>query len=377
MVWFPSPDTKFTRLALTSYCIISTYFNFYYIHRQNILLQNQEQCTILLEEAKRTPSIAGPPPQPESASVPAPAPAPSASSFEVGFPRKIFQTAPSSPATLPPEDWPAIQTWTDLNPNHRYEILTHDTAESYITEKFPHDPSIFETFSKIRDRILRADMIRYIVLLGDGGVYSDLDTKLHQPIDKWVPEQYRDKANVVVGIEYDKLDGQRWLDWTLDLQFCTWAIMAKPSHPLLLKTVKHGITQINELAKKHGTSVSDLKVNFLEVLDTTGPAAFTRSVFAYLSEMLKEEYTWLNLTRLQEPILVADVLILPINAFGSGQQHSNSRKPTDDDALVEHLFRGSWKQNHDFPENNGGKAKAEAEVNPEILLDQSPPPRTN
>lgn len=359
MVWFPNPDTKFTRLALTSYCIISTYFNFYYIHRQNLLLQNQEQCAALVEDAKRVPSIPANPAESK----------PAASSSEVGFPRKIFQTAPSSPATLPPDDWPAIQTWTDLNPNHRYEIMTHDTAESYIIEKFPHDPSIFETFSKIRDRILRADMIRYIVLLGDGGVYSDLDTKSHQPINKWVPEEYRDKANVVVGIEYDKLDGQRWLDWTLDLQFCTWAIMAKPSHPLLLKTVKHGISQINALAQKHGTSVSDLKVSFLEVLDTTGPAAFTRSVFAYLSEMLKEEFTWLNLTGMTEPRLVADVLILPINAFGSGQLHSNSRKPTDDDALVEHLFRGSWKANHAFPEY-----KAVAEVNPEILLDTSPPP---
>lgn len=323
----------------------------------------------LVEDAKRIPSIPAPPPEAK--------PALSSPSFEVGFPRKIFQTAPSSPATLPSGDWPAIQTWTDLNPNHRYEILTHDTAESYITEKFPHDPSIFETFSKIRDPILRADMIRYIVLLGDGGVYSDLDTVSHQPISKWVPQEYRDKANVVVGIEYDKLDGQRWLDWTLDLQFCTWAIMAKPSHPVLLKAVKHGISQINALAKKHGTSVPDLKVSFLEVLDTTGPAAFTRAVFAYLSEMLKEEYTWLNLTGMTEPRLVADVLILPINAFGSGQLHSHSRKTTDDDALVEHLFRGSWKANHDFPEFKetfGGAEQEEEEVNSDILLDTSSPP---
>lgn len=383
MVWFPSPDTKFTRLALTSYCIISTYFNFYYIHRQNLLLQSQGQCTTLLEQATQLPSTSEPLLKPVSSPPSPPASAPGSAHFDVEFPRKIFQTAPSAPALLSTGDWSVIQTWTDLNPHHRYEILTHNTAESYIAEKFAHDPSILETFSKIQDRILRADMIRYIVLAGDGGVYSDLDTKSLQPIEKWVPKEYRDKANVLVGIEYDKLDGQRWLDWTLDLQFCTWAIMAKPSHPLLLKTVKHGISQINELAQKHGTGIADLKVSFLEVLDTTGPAAFTRSVFAYLSERLQEEYTWLNLTGLQAPILIADVLILPINAFGSGQQHSNSRKPTDADAMVEHLFRGSWKHNHDFPEYQPAKAVAavtssddddEAEVNSTILLDQSPPP---
>ena len=40
------------------------------------------------------------------------------------------------------------------------------------------------------------------------------------------------------------------------------------------------------------------------------------------------------------------VLILPINAFGSGQAHSNSGSPEENTALVQHLFRGSWKVDH-------------------------------
>lgn len=358
MVWFPYPDTKFTRLALTAYCLISTYFNFYYIHRQNLLLQNKECTAALNLDAKPLTSIPATttPAKPKAPKLP-----PVSPQLQTQFPRKIFQTSPSSPASLPPDELPAIQSWTDLNPKHRYEILTHSTAESYILQNFPHDPSIFETFSQISDPILRADMIRYIVLLGDGGVYSDLDTVSLKPIEEWIPDEYRDKANVVVGVEYDKLDGGRWLDWTLDLQFCTWAILAKPAHPMLHKTVQYAMSQINALARKQNTSVSKLKVSFLEVLDTTGPAAFTTSVFNYLSEMLKEEYTWLNVTRLEKPILVADVLILPINAFGSGQLHSNSRQPTDDDAFVKHLFRGSWKHNHEFPEYTEMKDDAKAE----------------
>ncbi len=312
--------------------------------------------------ADAKPVVAIPPSPPTPLTPP---PAPASPSFAAQFPRKIFQTSPKSPASLDSWELPAIQTWTDLNPKHRYEILTHSTAESYILEKFPHEPSIYETFSQITDPILRADMIRYIVLLGDGGVYSDLDTKALKPIEKWVPEQYHDKANVVVGIEYDKLDGNRWLDWTLDLQFCTWAILAKPSHPLLRKAVDHGISQIRTLAQKQGVAVPDVKLSFHEVLDTTGPAAFTRSVFAYLGEMLKEEYTWHNLTGLTEAVLVADVLILPINAFGSGQLHSKSGKPTDDDAFVQHLFRGSWKKNHEFLKNTGAE-KAEPKVEPKV-----------
>lgn len=42
------------------------------------------------------------------------------------------------------------------------------------------------------------------------------------------------------------------------------------------------------------------------------------------------------------------VLILPINAFGSGQMHSKSGSPDEDTALVQHLFKGSWKLDHPF-----------------------------
>ena len=47
------------------------------------------------------------------------------------------------------------------------------------------------------------------------------------------------------------------------------------------------------------------------------------------------------------------VLILPINAFGSGQAHSKSGSPDENTALVQHLFKGSWKVDHPF----GGKAE--------------------
>ena len=40
------------------------------------------------------------------------------------------------------------------------------------------------------------------------------------------------------------------------------------------------------------------------------------------------------------------VLILPINAFGSGQGHSKSGSPDENTALVQHLFKGSWKADH-------------------------------
>ena len=266
------------------------------------------------------------------------------------FPRKIWQTSKTSPAGLDRMDRTSIQSWTKMNQKWRYEIITQYSAESYVRDRFSHRRDIEETFMDLQDPILRADLIRYLVLLGDGGVYSDIDTKSLKPIEDWVPAAYKDYANVVVGIEYDRLEGNRWIDWTLDLQLCTWAIMAKPGHPLLELTVDRVIRGLKRLALKQGKTISGVKPSFNEVLDTTGPALFTHSVFDILSHSTGTNFTWLNITKLTSARLIDDILILPINAFGSGQSHSNSGSPNDDTALVEHLFKGSWKNDHPMEE---------------------------
>ena len=228
--------------------------------------------------------------------------------------------------------------------------MTQHSAESYVRERFAGDPEISETFVNLQDPILRADMIRYLVLLGDGGLYTDLNTKSLKPIDDWIPSQYRDETNVVIGIEYDSLREHRWVDWTLDLQFSTWTILAKAKHPLLEYIAQEVIKGLNKLALKNGKTLSAIDPSREEVLDTTGPAFFTRAVFEFLSRSTESQYTWENITGLQEPRPVGDILIFPITAFGSGQTHSNAGEPDEEQALVEHLFKGSWKTDHVWEE---------------------------
>ena len=203
----------------------------------------------------------------------------------------------------------------------------------------------------IDDNMMRADLAKYLVLYGDGGIYCDLDTVLLKPIDQWIPHEFRGKANLVVGVEYDVLDGGRWGDWTLDLQFASWAIQAMPGHQAFEIALKHGTGRLQKLAEEQGTSVTDMKASYKEVLDSTGPALFTRSVMEAIGIQTNSDFTWKNITGMKEARLYGDILILPINAFGSGQQHSNSGSPEDDDAFVQHLFAGSWKADHPFKDS--------------------------
>ena len=262
------------------------------------------------------------------------------------FPRKIWQTTKNGPAGFSDEDKEAIKSWTRMNHDWRYESITQYSAENYVRERFASRPDLVEIFTNLQEPILRADMIRYLVLLADGGLYSDLDTASLKPIDDWIPKSFQDLANVVIGIEYDRLEGDRWVDWSLDLQFSTWTILAKPGHSLLELTVGKVVRGLKDLALKQGKPMSGIEVTFREVLDVTGPAIFTEAVFELLSQQTRTNFTWLNVTHLTAPRLVGDILILPITAFGCGQSHSHAGVPDDGSALVQHLFRGSWKQDH-------------------------------
>ncbi len=322
--WTFPPDTKCARVLLIIYCVIVTLFCFHFLQLAKMSFLYDGQTS---ENPQKNVSIDIP-----------------------EFPRKIWQTGKTSAVGLENNDRVVVQSWVKLNQKHRHEIITQHSAESYVRERFGHRRDIEETFTDLQDPILRADLIRYLVLLGDGGVYSDIDTKALKPIEDWIPSAFKRHANVVIGVEYDKLKGGRWIDWTLDLQFCTWAMMAKPGHPLMQKAVERVIGGIRKLAQKQGKTVSGIKASFQDVLDTTGPALFTEAVFEGLSYSTGTNFTWENVTGMLTPRLVGDILILPINAFGSGQAHSNSGSPEEDTAMVQHLFSGSWKGDHPYNE---------------------------
>lgn len=134
----------------------------------------------------------------------------------------------------------------------------------------------------------------------------------------------------------------------MEFQFATWAMMAKPGHLMMEITVDRVLDRLRKLAQKQEKTISGIKPSFREVMDTTGPALFTEAVFEGLSFTTGTKFSHLNVTGLTSAQLVGDVLILPINAFGSGQVHSNSGSPDEDSALVQHLFKGSWKADHIF-----------------------------
>jgi mannan polymerase II complex HOC1 subunit len=276
---------------------------------------------------------------------------PKPTSTSVEFPKKVWQTGPK-PITQDTRD--KMETWFEHNPSYRHEVLSDDGGDQYVMEKYAHRPDILELYLNLKVPILKADLLRYLILLADGGVWSDLDVSCQKPIDEWIPAWYKDKVNMVVGLEFDQPfpgEGQR-----LASQLTNWVFMAKPGLKHLSVVVDDIVEDLRSIADENKVDYSGLKKIMLsDVVDVTGPKRMTLSLVKSLTAELGELIDDRNISSIKRPVLVGDVLVLPTAAFAASQ----GGYPKDQGAyLVTHHYAGSWK--HDDEEIAQAK-KAAAE----------------
>lgn len=192
---------------------------------------------------------------------------------------------------------------------------------------------------------MKSDLLRYLVLNVEGGVYSDIDTVAIKPVSKWVPPYLRDRIRLIAGIEFDRLNGPKWVGMSHDVQFGQWTFAGAPGHPVFRKLIDRAVEGVEELARAHGVAVSDLRPNkHTDVVNTTGPIAFTDMILEEIQKVDPLFNDTKAFSPMKENIVIGDMLLLPIDAFGMGQSHSGSTKDGSipHNALVQHLFWGHW-----------------------------------
>ncbi|EHK19571.1 glycosyltransferase family 32 protein [Trichoderma virens Gv29-8] len=236
-------------------------------------------------------------------------------------------------------------SWIAMNPDWQYTLVGQKGGDEFVDSSFAHNPKIAEVYHNISNVGQKSDLLRYLLLGVHGGVYTDTDTLALKPVDAWVPEALRNKARLIVGIEFDRRDGGPWADIPHWLQFCQWTIAAAPGHPVFNKMVDRVLHSLDDLSALHGLPISQLKPESFEVMNSTGPAAWTDVVFEQLQEYNPQLTDTKDLSFMSEPTLIGDILILPIDGFGMGQDHSASTNdgsipPT---AMMRHMFHGSWR----------------------------------
>jgi alpha 1,6-mannosyltransferase len=267
------------------------------------------------------------------------------------FPRKIWQvylTPPnveSSSFEIDPDELSDSVSWLAHNPDYEYVLVGDEGAEAFVLQHFKNNKTLLRIFKELKNTGMKSDLLRYMILSIEGGVYSDIDTVNLKPIDLWVPTEYRKDVRAVIGVEFDRLDGSNWGDVHPDLQFCQWTISVTPGHVLLSYMVEWVVSALENFSKERQISYSEFNVSSTDVMHLTGPIAWTDVVFRRLQQYDPGLTSLRNLSGLTEPRLVGDILLLPIDGFGMGQLHSKSTNDgsVPEDALVQHKFRGSWR----------------------------------
>ena len=125
------------------------------------------------------------------------------------IPKKIWQSWKVDALRFEARDSERAMTWTLKNPSHRYECLTDDGALSYVEQHFGpqgiNRPDIVHIYRSLKARIIQADLLRYLIMYVEGGVWADIDVEAIRSIDHFVPKRFeRSDIGLVIGIETDE-----------------------------------------------------------------------------------------------------------------------------------------------------------------------------
>lgn len=269
------------------------------------------------------------------------------------FPRKIWQTWKVHPFGFEEKNTNVAKTWVAKNPTHRYEVLTDQNDMAYVehnfgTEKFDR-PDIIWVYRELQDRIIKADLLRYLVMWVEGGLYTDIDVEALRSIEKFIPDRYDEHdVSMVVGVEIDQPDFKDHPLLGLKSQsFCQWTFMCKPQLPVMMALVENIMLWLKDVAAEQHCSIADIKLDFDQVISGTGPSAFTKAILTDMSRREGRIITWKEFAALTESKLVGGVLVLTVEAFAAGQGHSDSGNHDTKHALVKHHYHASkWPESH-------------------------------
>lgn len=302
---------------------------------------------------------------------------------------KVSKTSPSFPkAFVGP-----LESWPEKNPDYAHTLITDDIIDEWVHQEFSNVPEVTKAWDLMPKFILKADFFRYLVIFARGGVYSDIDTVCLKGIDTWAmfDDQYLkpaglstdiDNIGFAVGIEADP-DRPDWAEWyARRIQFVQWTIVGKRGHPFLRELISR---IVEETFRKQDMGILNKiegKDQGGDIMQWTGPGIFTDTLFDYLNNVSTdgaygdgygvgsnyylehEKYklksqevdthgmplyadkmpiNYKKFTGLDAPMIIDDVMILPITSFSPGVGQMGSKSPQHHMAFVLHTFNGSWK----------------------------------
>nr|XP_018262276.1 uncharacterized protein I303_05292 [Kwoniella dejecticola CBS 10117]OBR84434.1 hypothetical protein I303_05292 [Kwoniella dejecticola CBS 10117] len=236
------------------------------------------------------------------------------------IPSSIYTTSLEDPNDLPEQ----FKSWTSNNADWNVRFVDDQGIDAWLEDILPAS-KVVEAMRWLKDDgrwgVVRSDLFRYLVLLLDGGVYTDTDTACIRPISQWgdsavkhhadsplieaLPQllslsksagrtdpeiagvEEDDSPSLIIALENDSPASGS--DWEADtfvrgLQVVQWTMAAKKGHPILLDVIAHALNKVDELriARKSGLVIDEEQ----DILEWSGPGALCAR------HTLIPEYEW-------------------------------------------------------------------------------------
>lgn len=210
--------------------------------------------------------------------------------------------------------------WADdclaKNPGWRSEYMMEQKSDDWVRRSFSARPDVVQTYKNLTIPILRADLLRYLLLYHEGGMWFDLDVECGDvPIDEWVPSDWKANTSLIVGWEFDA-----GLPSDISHQINSWTILSRPGSAHMMQVIDDITQAIHDEASEHSVPVSELKLYMLpDVVDFTGPARLTRSLFRSLERTLGGDVDRRAVQGILKPKQLGDVVFMPGWAFAATQ----------------------------------------------------------
>ena len=231
-------------------------------------------------------------------------------------------------------------SWFPIDGDWSYRFVGTEFGVRFVKEHFKDQQDIIDVYTSLRVPVMASDFLRYLLLAGDGGVYADSDVEMIKPLQDWVPALYRNVTRAMIGIDVDHPAKDEPDGWAFRLVQHTLATAKE--HPIMVNMARNITNKMLELSNERNITLKQLELHDRDVVHITGPYGFNDVVFDHLSKEMGKSIGWRNLTKLTEPKLFGDTLIVPINFFGAGQKHSGS-DGTSPDKRVQHYWKGTWR----------------------------------
>ena len=92
-----------------------------------------------------------------------------------------------------------IDSFTSTNTGWEHTLLDGQTSADYLNQNYT-DTNRLAFFAGIMEPVVQLDFFRYMLMYQEGGLWTDIDTVCHKPIDEWIPETFDAKTiNLVAG----------------------------------------------------------------------------------------------------------------------------------------------------------------------------------